>query len=268
MKNKVLSFLICFCLMAGVMSGCGNGTNATLADATVTIEENQTTEEPTEGSIEGSVEEPTEETAEEPVKEPAKVWFEEHELVITPQGDFTFTTMADDEDCVPKGTFEVKANVSISETTDGVMDGYKEVTMVCTLDVSAADDVVGATAYWDQCSAFDRYTGISFSSNEGIDDLLAFGEDRTDETFLTIVNGDNSYDVSFFTEKINGYPVATRIITVTCPVDYDGVVFQVGYCDAELNEAEKALDDTERLYTIDELPYYGDGYYYFSYSNE
>ena len=84
-----------------IMGGCGNDTKATLADGTVTIEENQTTEESVEKSTEDvteeSTKEPVEESTEEPVEEPAKDWFTEHELVITPQGNFTFTTMACDD---------------------------------------------------------------------------------------------------------------------------------------------------------------------------
>lgn len=270
-------------MTAVMLSGCSSDTKATLADDTVTIEEEQPAEEVAEESIEETAEEveeePVEETAEEPEEEPAKDWFEEHELVITPQGDFTFTTMAyvfdsnDNKEVV--GTFEVIADAEITETTDGVEDGYKEVTMVWNCDMSGCEDVgrnAGygveyGTGYWSWSSAFDRYTGTSFEFDSSTT-YTNVGETSQKEGFVTIVNGDESYDVSISFETVNNAPDITRTITVTCPVDYDGVVFQIGYNDQELHAANQEIDYTARLYTIDELPYYGDGYYYFSYSDE
>lgn len=269
-------------MTAVILSGCSSDTKATLADDTVTIEEEQPAEEVTDESVEESVEEtaeeteeePVEETAEEPEEEPAKDWFEEHELVITPQGDFTFTTMAygldsnDNKEDV--GTYEVIADAVIMETTDGVEDGYKEVTMVCNRDGSGCEDVYRNAGYdyggfWSWSSAFDRYTGTSFEFDSSITYTSA-GETSQKEGFVTIVNGDESYDVSISFETVNNWPDITRTITVTCPVDYDGVVFQIGYNDQE--KIAEEIDFTARLYTIDELPHYGDGYYYFSYSDE
>lgn len=280
--RKYLTILSVSLMTAVMLSGCSSDTKTTLADDTVTIEEEQPAEEVIEESVEETVEpeeEPVEETAEEPEEEPAKDWFKEHELVITPQGDFAFTTMAyvfdsnDNKEDV--GTFEVIADAVIMETTDGVEDGYKEVTMVWNCDMSGCEDVgknagygaVYGTGYRDWFSAFDRYTGTSFEF-DSLYITTYIDETSQKEGFVTIVNGDESYDVSISFETVNNWPDITDMITVTCPVDYDGVVFQIGYNDLELRAANQEIDYTARLYTIDELPYYGEGYYYFSYSDE
>lgn len=261
MKKNLLKILLCASMLTVTIVGCGSSTEATIENDTVTLAEEEPAEEPTEEIAEETTEEPAEESAEaeEPMEEPAKDWFGEHGLVITPQGDFTFTTMGCDDSYNDVKPFEVKANAAVSETTDGVEDGYKKVTMVWNIDASAVD----GTGYNHWESAFDRYTGISFEADSSVMEGTYHWEG-----FFTIVNGDESYDVSIATEVISDYPKSTDTLTVTCPVDYDGVVFQIGYWDQELREANQAIDYTARLYTIDELPAYGNGYHYFSYSDE
>ena len=274
MKKMVLKILLSFCMAVVVMGGCGSDTEATLADGTVTIGEDQTTEgtpekpieESAENVTEESKEEPIEESAKEPVEEPAKDWFEEQELVITPQGDFTFTAMAYDDSKNDADTFEVIADAVIIETTDGVEDGYKEIAIVWNMDMSPIVGL-GFRGFRFNSLAFDRYTGIAFVFDSSVT-TTNLGETSHKEGFVTIVNGDESYDVSVTNESVNNYPYITSTMTVICPVDYDGVVFQIGYDDLELREANQAIDYTARLYTLDELPYFGEGYYYFSYSNK
>lgn len=267
MKKNLLKILLCFCMVPVIMGGCGSDTKATLTDGTVTIEEDQTTKESVEKSTEDvteeSTKEPVEEPTKEPVEEPAKDWFEEQGLVITPQGNFTFTTMAYDDSRNDVDTFEVKADAVITETTDGVEDGYKEVTMVCNMDFSASDE----WGQWSWIAAFDRYTGTVFAFDSSTQHT-GYGEASSREGFVTIVNGDDSYEVSVSYGGVNNYPNIASTATVICPIDYDGVAFQTGYWDGELAAIYGAIDLAARLYTLDELPAYGDGYYYFSYSNE
>lgn len=277
MKKNLLKILSCFCMATVIMGGCGSDTKATLADGTVAIEEDQTTEEsiekstedvaeePTKESVEEPTEEPIEESAEESVEEPAKDWFAEHGLVITPQGDFTFTTMAYDDSKNDAATIEVITDAVITETTDGVEDGYKEVTMVWNMDLSATNGLgLRGCRLWT--SALDRYTGIVFTFDSSTT-TIEMNEGHK-EGFVTIVNGDESYDVSVSYENAANYPYITSTATVICPTDYDGVVFQIGYNDLELKEVNQTIDYTARLYTLDELPYFGERYYYFSYSNK
>lgn len=263
MKKRMLSVLLGTALICTMLSGCANA-NPTMADGTVSVEES-TTEE---SSSETVVVESTPESIEEPEPEPEPLtWFDEHGLVITPQGDFTYVTMARDANYVDLDTFEVKANAVITENTEGVEDGYKEVILVYTRDASAVYDIAGSNGLKNWGSAFDRYTGTSFEFDSETTYTVE-GETDHKDGFVTIVNGDTSYDVSISFDGTNEYPKFTDTITVTCPIDYDGVVFQIGYSDSKLTEANQAIDYTARLYTIDELPYFGDGYYYFSYTNK
>ena len=57
--------------------------------------------------------------------------------------------------------------------------------------------------------------------------------------------------------------------TVTCPEDYDGTVFQLGYSDMQINQANSEIDYSQP-YMIDQLPGYGTNghdFYYFSASD-
>lgn len=261
MKKKLLAMFLCLGLMMAAIGGCGNtapgsaasgaaGSGAAGSGAAAS-EEDQSAKQ-------------TEEPEDLPVEEPAKDWVEEHGLVITPQGDFSFTTMTYDTNDKAVSLIEVKGTAAITETTDGVEDGYKNVSVVFTTDVSGINEV-GAYGEWHWLSAFDRYTGTSFEFDAEQTQTEA-GETTGVDGFATVVNGEESYNVAISLETVNNYPIITNTLTVTCPVDYDGVVFQIGYNDAELMESD-TIDYAARLYTIDELPYYGDGYYYFSLTN-
>lgn len=250
MKKNLLVLLLCLCLVLVAASGCGSAAPAAPADDTSSA-----------GQV-PSASEPAKEP--EPEPEPVKDWFEEHGLVITPQGEFTFTTMTYDGNNNALSPIEAKSRVVVTETTDGVDDGYKKVTASFTTDYSAVYDV-GGSGVWYWTSAFDRYTGTSFEFDPTLT-VTDPGETNRKEGFATIVNGDDSYNVAIAFETISNYPVIDNNVTVTCPVDYDGVVFQIGYDDDKLME-EDTIDYSARFYTIDELPFFGDQYVYFSYTN-
>lgn len=253
MKKRISLFLSA--LLAGMMLvGCGGAseTNMQKTEEKKT-EETEMTEDENQQSTE-SLESEEENTIS---------WFDSHGLTITPQGEFAYMTMSVDLDDNDAGTFDVLTKVVITETTDGVEDGYKKVTAVFTEDVSASPEY----SYWNYISAFDRYTGTSFE----FDTEAAYtdSEDTVEkEDFVTIHNGDQSYNVSIKFEGVNFFPDMEETVTVICPIDYDGTVFQIGYCDSKLIEEQAKIDLSARLYTIDEFPYYGEGYYYFSYSNK
>lgn len=252
--RKLISLFLSVLVMAVMMIGCGS-----VADTNM-----QGTEEEKKQVTETSEKEdqqPAEDS--ESKTEDTVSWFESQGLTITPQGEFTYTTMSVDLDDNDSETFDVLTKVVITETTDGVEDGYKKVTAVFTEDVSASPEA----SYWNYISAFDRYTGTSFE----FDTETAYTESEdtiAKEDFVTISNGDKSYDVSIKFEGVNFFPDMEETVTVICPVDYDGTVFQIGYCDSKQIEEQDKIDLSERLYTIDEFPYYGEGYYYFSYNNK
>ncbi len=201
----------------------------------------------------------------EPEKEPEPAdWLEAHGITVTPQGDCTVQFYGYQDDASnPSGDFPAKVNAVISETTEGVDKGFKKVSMRFTIDKS---DCTGTGCKWWN-SAFDRYTGTSFEFDSSTT-YTNPGDHVTKEGFVTIQNGDASYDVSITFDYEAQDLIIYSTITVTCPADYDGTVFQIGYASPELEEQNQQIDYAARLYTIDELPFYGDGYLYFTNSNE
>jgi len=185
-----------------------------------------------------------------------KTWFEVHGLKFSESNDVTLVTKTykDGEDM---GEAELSVNVTVSET---MMDnGLKEVTAFYKYDTSKVAE--GASpSLWQ--SAFDMYTGTSFEfdpnsakKNELYSGGVEFGFNGKK------INVKMEYAV---VSDINGKPITK--ISVTCPQDYDGVVFQLGYCDKEIIATNSAIDYSARTYTIDELPGFdgnGKTYYYF-----
>lgn len=267
MQKKFLALFLALCLLTAMTTGCGGNSAPQSSPAS----------EPSSVADAPSSQETPEPPAEEPEPEPepeegpteglSDDWLGSQGLAITPQGDITYTAGAADMNNNTVGTFEAKAQTAVTETTDGVEPGYKKVIFTYESDVSACRDVPGATGYQVWRSAFDRYTGTSFEFDPS-SSYLQVGESSQKEGFVTIVDGDDSYDVSIAFESGNNFPTITGKVTVTCPADYDGVVFQLGLNDSERRKAFSQFDFGARLYTIDELPYFGDGYCYFSYTNE
>ena len=236
-----------------------------------TTTESTTEESTTESTTEATTAATTTEAAttqapatEAPATEAEKPtpWFDEKKLKITPQGDFTYNTSSLNSDQTKAtGTFDVKASVTITETTKGAEKGFKKVTATFNEDFKQNP----TNQYISWFSAFDRYTGISFEFDAV---TLVAGKTNHKEGFVTIQNGNESYDIAVEFSSINKYPSVTDSITVTCPVDYDGAVFQIGFSSPELAKKANSIDYSARFYTIDELPYWGKGYYYFSHSNQ
>lgn len=243
--------------VAMVLIGCG-GTSKENTQKSVAAAGAEITAEPeTEAGDQQTVVDDGSET------EDTITWFDSKGLTITPQGEFTYTTMSVDIDDNDVETFEVPSKVVITETTEGVEEGYKKVVAVFNEDVMDCPEY----SYWNYISAFDRYTGTSFEFDP--ETVYTETEDEVlNEGFVTIGKGEESYNISLSIEGVNEFPDMEETITVTCPIDYDGVVFQIGYCDSEMIAAYAEMDMAARLYTIDEFPFYGEGYYYFSYSNK
>ena len=97
-------------------------------------------------------------------------------------------------------------------------------------------------------SAFDRKSGTSFESADG--------------KHITIENEDGSFDISCEFKSSLVYPRLIRQCTVTCPKDYDGTVFQLGYASMALRDENEKLDYSSQLYKVDELPYFDNGHTY------
>ncbi len=103
-------------------------------------------------------------------------------------------------------------------------------------------------------NVFDRYTGNYFR-----------GGSKTKEA---IKMGDVYYDVRTAGDSVNDYPIFYITRTLICPVDYDGAVFKFGYTSPELSEQSGKIDFEARVYKVDELPYNGDDYLYFTLTDD
>lgn len=185
-------------------------------------------------------------------------WLQQHDIAISPQGSHTFTCWGGDRDWNAVGDFTAGVQVSVTESTDGVQAGQKTVTATFSLRL---DDNPGDTAlFWT--SAFDRYTGASFEfAGDAVQPDLPAG-------FVRLPVGDGHCDVALSFHDSGDYPALVRTVTVTCPADYDGTVFQLGYSSAELSDAALPFETSGEAYTIDQLPNYGSGYLYFSCSDQ
>ena len=266
MQKKFLALFLTLCLLTAMTTGCGGNSAPQSSPAS---EPSSVADAP---SSQETPEPPAEEPEPEPEPEPVKTWFEEKGLVITPQGDFGFLTAAGSSEREILGTFMVQANVVITETTDGVEPGYKKVTAVFTQNNDGSLNIPGAVGSWSSSGAFDRYTGPLLLDYDPEDEekaeFLHPHELDPEEKFITIVIGENSYDLSYSEDQLQSLPVAIKEYTVICPEDYDGIVFFTGYSDGQRQEEYSQFDLAAKLYTFDELISLDDGYYFFSLTNE
>ena len=276
MKKKILIFLLTAAVTASLLAGCGNtadtdesgsvaageadtdeadaenaAQDADEAEGSGTEENAQDEDADTEPTESGEMEEAeVPEVPEEPEPESAN-WLEEHEIAITPQGDCSVVFYAYDsyvEDYVDDFAADVKG--AISETTEGVDEGLKKVSVLYTIDIS---DSPSNGVTW-QTSAFDRNTGTYFRVNN--------------KTKEAIRIGDEYYVVRTELEQVNDDPLYYITQTVICPVDFDGTVFRIGYITPELTDQNAKIDYQARLYTMDELPYWGEKAQYFTLTDD
>lgn len=267
MKNRVLVLLVSLMALT-LLAGCG-GKKAEMVDSGTVVLEDDTQEEETQEEVEPEqVEEPVVEP--EPEPEPVE-WIEDHGLTISPQGEYQVTYASVDVGTEPYtfvSDFDATMTVTITETTEGVEEGFKKVTALIVTDLS---NITPGLAMIYSASAFDRYTGISFDYNEDGDATLletAAGESVTEESYITIQYGDESYAVSMEQTDDNQYPLVYFTRSVICPVDYEGTVFYVAYLSLEAVELNEQIDCSE-LHTLDELPVFGEKWIlYFTMSNE
>lgn len=188
-------------------------------------------------------------------------FFEEQGLVITPQGHIDLATTANDGE---NDVSDIVAgvDVSIAETDSADREGYKEINCTYVYDQSGCDEGT-VVAGWN--GAFDRYTGTSFEFYPNPED-----EDSMPAVVEFDANGSHiDVQMTYGIEKNEENNTVTVTITLVCPADYDGAVFQIGYSDMAIDNANAEFDYTQ-LRTIDELPGFGTNghdYYYFSASN-
>lgn len=222
----------------------------------------------TASSAPGEVSEPAASSSEsvapsEPDEEPqpAADWFLSNGLQVMPQGGYTIPLQSVESLGDAEGIdFDADFTVSITETREGVGPNEKMVTCLFTFDFS--NNPLSVVNYWT--SAFDRYTGTSFEFTSGVT-YADRGETKTKNGYAQIPLEDGGYaDVSIDFTVDSDYPIVEKTISVICPADYDGAVFQIGYDCASKVEATTSIMAEEKLHRVEELPYIGDGYMYFS----
>ncbi len=182
-------------------------------------------------------------------------FFEDRGITLTSEEDvFEFTTMMiDQENSEDVKEEPVTAAVTITENTDDTAPGYKNVCAAFVIDYSQSKDDGRHPLIW--VSAFDKETGISFES--------------ADQGPITIESAGRSYDIAISFEGEREYPRAYRYVKVTCPEDYNGTIFQIGYASLKMREENDKIDYHSGRYKIDELPYYGShDYLFFQYGYE
>lgn len=196
----------------------------------------------------------------DPITGSSDTFMDKHDLQLSKQGEFSFMTGQHDGEA-DQGEFQVHSNIVISEAPSETKAEYKEVTATIISDVSGSGDL--KYSLWH--SAFDMYTGTSFeftgeSPVDGAENLGNVSFDYNGRTYdVTML-----YEVEFDEEKQE----LAVTIKVTCPADYNGTVFQVGYSDLAITDMNHNVDYASRLHTLDELPGFntnGHEYFYFSY---
>ncbi len=158
------------------------------------------------------------------------------------------------------GEIDMPIKVTIEETQEDCEDGRKKVILTTRLDFSKCDDI---KPVWF-ISAFDRYTGTEFFSSDdkyNTHSLTITTEDKTYDDIFAIIGGRLDREKKYY----------FRTLTVDCPEDYDGTVFEIGYGSVEMVNEYRNSDITQRIHRIDETPFFptnGYPYYFVSYNNK
>ena len=144
----------------------------------------------------------------------------------------------------------------VSETTEDCEPGMKKVIGYYTIDYSAEGNV----AFEAWVDAFDRYTGTSFMSGAP---LTINSKTKATELEEPITIDTPSGPKQIFMEVLSKMDkknkLMTRTITVTCPEDYDGTVFMVGYSSRALAEKLDFEKMASTKMTIDQMPFLQSG---------
>lgn len=262
MKNKTISTVLAVAMLFS-LAACSDTSSKSSEDETDAVIETSEVEEESETTTEEAtttteeVTTTTEEvttTTEETTTEPEpNSWFDSKGLTITPQGDFDFLTEFQYSTHMDYDV-NFKSNVTVTETTDNVEEGYKMVQASFTIDFSDyysyADiklEVDDRPSSW--ISAFDRYTGISFEPGD-VDIPIEYNGENI-----------NVYCTFDWSHDYDGKAVDYCVVTVFCPIDYDGAVFYIGHGSGGASDIQDDIDLSARLYTIDEFSYFPDNGY-------
>jgi len=196
-------------------------------------------------------------------KNTGSAWTDEHGIKVIEAQQVEFETATYD-DAGQMKMAKIKVTPEISQHYS-MREGYKEVTCVFNCDLSEVESGY-KVAQWQ--SAFDKYTGTSFEF-EG----EPVSQDQGSKGKVVVGSDEEAFDISmeYGVEKAEEARLLKVTIKVTCPEEYNGTVFQIGYSDKEINEANAKIDYISGMHTIDELPGFdtnGHQYFYFSDGSE
>ncbi|MCR5790315.1 MAG: hypothetical protein K6G83_10560 [Lachnospiraceae bacterium] len=270
MKNKLIKTLLLISIVSLVtFTGCGS---SKASESPASFDEEDMASEWNEDEDEDFDEdEDDEEKWDEDEDEDEEDFFDSHGLELSEPGTVTFSTAINDGE---KDTGEIEIDATVEYLGESIEDDditdlpedYKVVKAVFTYDLSKSERKAGILAD----GAFDRYTGISFDFDRENDDLPYYDQtqeyDDLEYGYIRLETPDGDYDITLNQELVVDYPKLTKTFWVICPNDYDGTVFYVGYADKKLSDKYDNMGLSDRLYTMDELPWFDNGhdYYYFS----
>ncbi|MBO4373873.1 MAG: hypothetical protein J5829_02090 [Lachnospiraceae bacterium] len=202
-------------------------------------------------------------------KEASANYLDAHGMQFTKPGDFTFITAMHDEE-KDTGDIEIKAFVvELGETGEpegeDLPEGFKQVKAVFRYDLSASNGEAGTL----MDGVFDGYSGVSFEFEDG-EPRYNQHADVADvpEGYNRITANGKTYDIKLWEDTEVNYPEMVRTFVLTCPKDYDGAVFYVGYGSMEIKDKYDKVDKTKGLLTMDELPYFKNGHDYYLFSTK
>ncbi len=155
-------------------------------------------------------------------------------------------------------------NCEVSETIEDCEPGTKKVVGHFTIDYSNEEKNVAFEAWVD---ALDRYTGTSFMSGSPLTINTKTKATELEEPItLETPYGAREIFMEVESKMDKKNKVMDRTITITCPTDYDGTVFMVGYSSRALAEKLDFEALAARKTPISEMPFYqsGEPYYFYT----
>lgn len=172
-------------------------------------------------------------------------YLDEYGIHITKQGHFSETLYN-----ASGKAMELPCTISMNEEITDQTN--KKIVIEVSYDYSKIKDA----AHWYWHTAFDRYTGQCFNiTNLNLDDYEEVLCDSTIE-----IDG-KSYYVSGTSESDEDFPIETFRFIIDAPMEYDGLVFQVGYF-SDVEQQTEIIDDPEVNYINEKNTFEYTNYYF------
>lgn len=245
MKRKVFSLILIAVLSAGLLVGCKKPSEL-IVDLKEQAEETEEDLSSAEMRASERMHTPIDYTSPSFLPEGQQSFMDEQGLIITTGDSFNMKVL----DHSTGQMTEIPCTYVIYETTDGCEDGQKRVVMLCNIPGTLSLE------YWT--SYFDRYTGISFETEQSSNSLFD-GCNFVNENDLTLELGEYSYDIHTVHTTTLEEGLISEKVEIYCPIEYDGAVIQYGY-PVEIDTYYDYPFGSEG-FTIDQTPWCGNEYF-------